>query len=200
MTPSLKRRTSRLAFYVSIAIVALLGAAGCQATHPASPAALPTGTLGMRSALERLAEPTLPANPAQADVGARAYWLNCMPCHGDKGQGLTVEFRQLYPEDHQDCWKSGCHGARPYTNGWTLPKQVPALIGESALDRFGTAAGLFAFAKAAMPFNAPGSLDDQTYWSIVSYLLVQNGVVRGDVQVGPVNAAGILVRNPGLQP
>src|SRR5687768_18171720 len=33
---------------------------------------------------DRLAEPTLPAAPSQADHGAQVYWLSCMPCHGDQ--------------------------------------------------------------------------------------------------------------------
>src|SRR5215467_8930723 len=47
--------------------------------------------------IDRLAEPTLPAQPSQADYGSQVYWLNCSPCHGDRGQGLTDEFRQQYP-------------------------------------------------------------------------------------------------------
>jgi hypothetical protein len=41
----------------------------------------------------RLAEPTLPAAPSQADHGAQVYWLACLPRHGDNVQGMTDEFR-----------------------------------------------------------------------------------------------------------
>ena len=41
---------------------------------------------------DRLAPPPTVASPAQADVGAQVYWLNCQPCHGDRGQGLTDEW------------------------------------------------------------------------------------------------------------
>jgi len=143
----------------------------------------------MSAVLDRLAKPTLPANPGQADLGSQAYWLHCMPCHGDRGQGLTREFRLLYPEDHQDCWKSGCHGNRPYTNGWTLPASVPALIGQGTLIQFKTADEVFAFAKAEMPFQDPGSVDDQTYWQIIAYILRQNGIISPtstlDAQTAP---------------
>ena len=51
---------------------------------------------------DRLAEPTLPAVPSQADYGAQAYWLYCSPCHGDRAQGLTDEFREQYPEEDRN--------------------------------------------------------------------------------------------------
>ena len=72
---------------------------------------------------DRLAEPTLPAAPSQADHGAQVYWLSCMPCHGDQGQGLTDEFRATYPPEEEYCWESGCHGANPYESGFTIPKE-----------------------------------------------------------------------------
>jgi hypothetical protein len=123
---------------------------------------------------DRLAEPTLPANPSPADLGAQAYWLNCMPCHGDKGQGLTEEFRELYPVEEQNCWDSGCHGARPYENGWTLPPRVPALVGPGALANFDDEAKLFGFIRATMPFSDPGSLDAETYQQLAAFLFRQN--------------------------
>src|SRR3990170_3605718 len=74
---------------------------------------------------DRLAEPTLPASPSQADRGAQVYWLSCLPCHGDYGQGLTDEFRAAYPPEDRNCWDAGCHGARPYDNGFKLPARTP---------------------------------------------------------------------------
>jgi cytochrome c len=126
---------------------------------------------------DRLAQPTLPASPSQADLGAQQFWLSCMPCHGDKGQGLTDEFRQAYPPEDQNCWKSGCHGERPYDSGFTLPMQIPAIIGrEAALGKFTTAAGLHAYIKAAMPFWKPGSLTDEESWLVTAFLLRENGI------------------------
>src|SRR5688572_32694717 len=88
---------------------------------------------------DRLAEPTLPSSPSQADTGAQVYWLSCMPCHGDRGQGLTDEFREIYPPEDRNCWDSGCHRKRPYENGFTLPTVVPALIGPGTLQKFSNA-------------------------------------------------------------
>lgn len=146
---------------------------------------------------DRLAEPTLPPDPSQADEGAQLYWLYCMPCHGDRGQGLTAEFRALYPPEEQNCWQSGCHGDRPYENGWTLPRYVPPLIGPGRLARFETAAGLQAYLRAAMPWHAPGSLDDETYWKITAYLLRENGVPFED-PLGAEKAASVFIANRPL--
>ena len=125
---------------------------------------------------DRLARPTLPASPSQADYGAQEYWFQCLPCHGDRGQGLTDEFRLLYPPEEQNCWESGCHGIKFYENGWAIPRNVPALIGPEALQKFPNAFILQAYIKASMPFQWPGSLDDETAWQLTAFLLRENGL------------------------
>jgi mono/diheme cytochrome c family protein len=142
---------------------------------------------------DRLAEPTLPAAPSQADYGAQVYWLNCSPCHGDKAQGLTDEFRQQYPPEDQNCWTSHCHGKVTYENGFTIPKVVPALVGPGALAKFPTAANLYGFIHAAMPFQKPNSLTDEEYYKITAFLLRQNGLIDAQTDVGASNAAQIIV-------
>jgi cytochrome c len=137
-------------------------------TPPPSPAAAPT--------VDRLAAPPTAANPNQADTGAQLYWLHCQPCHGDRAQGLTDEWRAQYPPEDQNCWNSGCHGQQPYANGFILPTQVPALVGAGTLGRFATAADLHTFISRAMPFQAPGSLTPDEYWSITAFLLRGHGL------------------------
>lgn len=123
---------------------------------------------------DRLAEPTLPASPSQADHGAQVYWLSCMPCHGDKGQGLTDEFRKTYPPEEEYCWESGCHGPNPYESGFTLPKKIPAVIGETTLAKFADAAQLNAYIRATMPFWKPGSLSEEEAWRVTAFILREN--------------------------
>lgn len=142
---------------------------------------------------DRLAKPTLPAVPSQADYGAQAYWLYCLPCHGDRGQGLTQEFRSTYPPEDRECWNAGCHGERPYEHGWTLPKTVPRLIGDGALSRFPDAASLAGFIRAAMPYQAPGSLDEPLYWQITAFLLRENRLWDGRGELSPSNAAQVAI-------
>ncbi len=82
---------------------------------------------------DRLAAPPTVASPNQADDGAQLYWQHCQPCHGDRGQGLTDEWRAQYPPEDQNCWKSRCHGQSPYEHGFILPTQVPALVAASPI-------------------------------------------------------------------
>jgi cytochrome c len=145
------------------------------------------------SPFERLAEPTLPAAPSQADHGAQTYWLLCLACHGDRGQGLTDEFRETYPPEEQYCWERGCHGERPYDYGFTLPMQIPAVMGpEAALGKFTTAARLNAYIMAAMPYWKPGSLTEEEGWLVTSFILRENGI-QFDKNLDDSNAEEILL-------
>jgi len=143
---------------------------------------------------DRLAQPTLPASPSQADHGAQVYWLSCLPCHGDLGQGLTDEFRAAYPPEDRNCWESGCHGERPYENGFKLPASIPAVVGADALQKFSNAAVLQAYIKAAMPFWRPGSLTDDEAWAVTAFLLRENGLREDREELNASNADLVRVR------
>ena len=143
--------------------------------------------------VDRLAQPTLPAVPSQADHGAQVYWLSCLPCHGDRGQGLTDEFRKAYPPEEEYCWESGCHGARPYENGFTLPMKIPGVIGGSTLAKFADAAQLNAYIRATMPFWKPGSLTEEESWGVTAFILRQNGFWDDATELGASNAADVKI-------
>jgi hypothetical protein len=142
---------------------------------------------------ERLAEPTMPANPSQADLGARDYWLYCLPCHGDRGQGLTEEFRQTYPPEENNCWESGCHGRSPYEFGFILPTAVPAVIEHAALAKFTDAAQLNSYIRATMPYWNPGSLTEEEYWRVTAFLLRQNNLWDASTELTASNAADVKI-------
>jgi cytochrome c len=142
---------------------------------------------------DRLAKPTLPASPSQADYGAQVYWLNCSACHGDRAQGLTDEFRQQYPPEDQNCWKSHCHGNVTYENGFKIPTAVPQLVGPGSLAKFPNAASLYGFIRAAMPFQKPNSLTEEQYYQIVAFLLRQNDLIERQMEVNASNATNIVV-------
>lgn len=144
--------------------------------------------------IDRLAQPTLPASPSQADQGAQVYWLSCLPCHGDLGQGLTDEFREAYPPEDRNCWESGCHGERPYDNGFKLPTSIAAVVGADALQKFPNAAVLQAYIKAAMPFWKPGSLTDDDAWAVTAFLLRENGLHEDRAELNASNADQVRVR------
>ncbi len=143
--------------------------------------------------VDRLAEPTLPAVPSQADHGAQVYWLSCMPCHGDRGQGLTDEFRAAYPPEEEYCWESGCHGANPYESGFTLPKKIPAVIGDTTLAKFTDAAQLNAYIRATMPFWNPGSLTEEDALRVTAFILRQNDLWDASTELNASNAAGVKI-------
>ena len=152
--------------------------------------ATPVNTL---SASERLLKPTLPAQPSQADQGAQDFWLYCLPCHGDKGQGLTDEFRTTYPPEEQYCWERGCHGEAPYESGFTLPTKIPAVIGQTTLAKFSDAAQLNSYIRATMPFWNPGSLTEEEAWRVTAFVLRQNGLWSDTTQLNESNAAGVKI-------
>jgi cytochrome c len=156
---------------------------GGTASSPVSQPATPTSTL---SPFERLAKPTVPAEPSQADLGAQDYWLYCLPCHGDRGQGLTYEFRETYPPDEVDCWQSGCHGKRPYEDGFSLPTAIPAVIAPDAINKFTDAAQLNSYIRIAMPFWNPGSLTEEEAWRVTAFIMRENGLWDG---VGELNGS-----------
>lgn len=129
----------------------------------------------------------------QADAGAVLYYERCMACHGDKGQGLTVEWRAQWDVEHQDCARSTCHGARHPPEGFTFPKNfAPALVGPTALTRFENAQMLFDFISARMPYQAPGTMTRDEYWALVAYLMRQRGVDIANVNAE--NAAWIALQ------
>jgi len=134
--------------------------------------------------------------PTQGGHGHDLFYIYCMPCHGDVGQGLTDEFRlRQYPPEDTNCWKSGCHGERPYDNGFKLPHTVPALIGANTLTKFATARNMYDFMRTAMPFSKPGSLSQEQYLQVLAFLLEQNHIVPEGTQLEADTLQNIVLRS-----
>jgi hypothetical protein len=149
---------------------------------------------------ERLEAPPLPENPTQLDSGAYEYAQRCMACHGDRGQGLTEEWRAAWGEEEMNCWQSKCHAANHPPEGFKLPHYAPQVIGERALLRFETAQELYDFMSEQMPWHAPGSLEEQTYWQLTAFLLHRNDVGLNEQLLAPQNAPSIRLREMPYQP
>ncbi|MBI3160968.1 MAG: c-type cytochrome [Chloroflexi bacterium] len=149
---------------------------------------------------DRLAQPTLPAKPTQADKGAQVYWLACLPCHGDRGQGLTEDFIQTYPEEDHNCWASGCHGKNPYESGFTIPRYIPPVIGAGTLQNFPNAASLQSYIRAAMPYWKPGSMTEEESWQVTAFLLRENNLWGAQDELTASTAERILVGPPRATP
>jgi mono/diheme cytochrome c family protein len=152
-----------------------------------SPTPFPTSALNppLTPTIDRLAEPPLPPNPTQLEKGRHLFWLNCMTCHGEKGQGLTDEFRSLYVEE-ANCWGRGCHGGRSEDQGFPIPTVVPAIISSKGNIRpFKTPKELFEYLRLTHPPQNPGFMPDEDYWALTAYLLDQNGRLPAGQVLGP---------------
>lgn len=166
-------KTKILVFPICLLVFILVGlplaAAGAQSVEQPQPT--PT--------IDRLAIPTLPSNPTQLDIGKSLYYYNCMPCHGDYGQGLTDEFRGIWVEDHQNCWGRGCHSGRPGEEGFPLPRVIPA-VNETAASKalFPTKSNLFTYLKVTHPPQNPGGLKDDEYQALSAFVFVLAGRVE----------------------
>ncbi len=142
-----------------------------------------------------------PTPPTEAGHGKDVFYLRCMACHGDLGQGLTDEFRnRQYPPGDTNCWKSGCHGVNPYENGFTLPRQIPALIGPGTLSHFNTAQDVYNFIHRAMPFDAPGSLSEEQYLQVLAFILESNQIIPAGSQLDTASLASIALHTTASTP
>ncbi len=166
----------------------------------ASPHAPAAAQMQPTPASSRLAPWPTVYPPTQADLGAQEYYQRCMVCHGDRGQGLTDEWRGALDPADQNCWQSGCHGGKLGYDGFEFPRFAPRVIGGGALARFVTAQDLFDFLEAEMPFQAPGSLSDEIYWQLSAYLLRENGFLTGSPALSAATAAQVRLERPQSAP
>ncbi len=135
-----------------------------------------------------LATPALPPNPSNIELGEYHYYYHCMPCHGDVGQGLTDAFRQVWEEDHQNCWGRGCHGGRPKDEGFPIPTFVPMVISKNdALRSFQTYDQLLSYLVQTHPPQYPGKLEDREYQSMTAFLWASNNKPTASSTASPSN-------------
>lgn len=128
--------------------------------------------------------------------GETLYYYRCMACHGDRGQGLTVEWRAQWPEEHQDCSIPQCHGKRHPPEGFEFPRNfAPAIMGPGALARFETAQDLYAFISTRMPYQAPGILSQEDYWALTAFILYRQGVLTDNIPLGPATAGQVRLHS-----
>jgi hypothetical protein len=133
------------------------------------------GTPSPTPTYDPLEEPPLPPNPTEFELGRNLYWHWCMPCHGDRGQGLTDEFRGIWEPEHQNCWGRGCHAGHREDQGFPIPTVVPALVNESHLVQFLSVQGLAEYLQATHPPQSPGILKAEEYHAIALFAFTMNG-------------------------
>lgn len=201
--PGIGHCIRKIAVCLAIA-VSVLRSGSTSPNSPAIPAAFAQGAKPTPT-VDPLEIPELPENPTQVDKGRVSYYYNCMPCHGDHGQGLTEEWRMIWVEDHQNCWDRGCHGGRPGDEGFPLPRTISALIGPTAgLDRFPSADDLYQYLVDTHPPQRPGALPKEEYWALTAFLLAENGRLPPGKHLGPIidpswfNSTSIIALTIGL--
>ncbi|MGE5251056.1 MAG: cytochrome b N-terminal domain-containing protein, partial [Bacteroidota bacterium] len=149
--------------------------------------ALPVNTPGP------LDRPLVSDPPTQVEEGSLIFWGVCMACHGDRGQGLTDEWREVAFGEDKDCWTSKCHASNHPPQGFEFPKTVPALAGGGRLGRFTSAQQLYDYVVAMMPWWNPGSLTPEKGWQVTAYLLKLNGALPSGMVLDGTVASAIPV-------
>ena len=191
--PRFLRRAGLILFVLGglflLACFAALPASASPRAESTPPPVTPTPTFDIR----RLDKPLVEEPLSQLEEGAVLYWGVCMACHGDKGQGLTDEWRDSFGED-KGCWVSKCHAANHPPQGFEFPRIVPPLAGAASLARFVNARQLYEFNLEFMPRWDPGQLTEEKAWAVTAYILKLNGTLPQNVQLTSANAEFIPVR------
>lgn len=146
-----------------------------------------------------LAEPPLPPSPTEYELGRNLYWHWCMTCHGDRGQGLTDEFREIWDAEHQNCWARGCHAGHSGDMGFPIPTVVPALVNDTHLVQFASVQALSDFLQETHPPQSPGILKNQEYHAIALFVFMMNERPLIDILI-TATPASTLTPIPTLVP
>jgi hypothetical protein len=139
----------------------------------------------------------LPPDASQLEYGAEVYRLVCKACHGDKGQGLTDDWRAQWAPQDQNCWQSKCHALNHPPDGFYMPVS-PAVVGPPLII-FETALDLYNYIHRSMPWHDPGSMTEKESWSATAYILKINNVDPG-LELNADTAAKILLHVNPIQP
>lgn len=152
-----------------------------RAAQPAQSRAFGFGTAVSDADLKRFTSPLpdgrgLPAGAGTAAEGRTIYTQSCASCHGEKLEGGI--------------------GDRLVGGRGTLvnsdPKKAPVKTVESYWPYATT---LFDYIKRAMPFNAPGSLNDDQVYAVTAYILSQAKIVPDDARLDARSLAAVRMPN-----
>ena len=169
-----------------------------RAQSTSTPLPQPTPTFDLR----RLDKPVISNDTSEQLIkGSVIYWGVCLTCHGDRGQGMTEEWRDAYGDD-ENCWQSGCHGGDHPTPGFEIPKDlvIPPVAGPGKLARFKNAQELHDFVLASMPWWNPGDLTDEEAWQVSSYMLRLHKVMPKNFELTDTNGSAITTQYAVPQP
>jgi cytochrome c len=112
----------------------------------------------------------LPPGNGTAAAGAGVYARQCAACHGPKGEGGIAD-RLIGPDP------KGIAPFGPAYEKWREGRpDVPFTIG----NYWPYATTLFDYILRTMPTTAPGTLSADEIYSVVAWLLAENGIIAAD--------------------
>jgi cytochrome c len=141
--------------------------------RPTPPHPARFGTIGRAARDVEVRTWDIDANPAGAGLpkgsgayerGATVYAQQCASCHGPKGEGIPPSPRLVGVEPRDFSFAGDAKLVKTIGNYWPY------------------ATTLYDYINRAMPFQTPGSMPPSDVYSVVAFLLVENGIIdRGTV-------------------
>ncbi len=107
----------------------------------------------------------LPTGRGTYERGALLFAQQCAVCHGAKGEGIPPNPRLVGPEPRDF----------PFSNDAKLVKTIG--------NYWPYATTLYDYINRAMPFNAPGSLPPSDVYSVIAFLLAENGIIDKQMRI-----------------
>ena len=101
----------------------------------------------------------LPAGHGTYAAGATVFARQCAVCHGTQGEGLGTFPRLI----------GGPKNAFNFASDPTIPKTIG--------NYWPYATTVYDYIHRAMPLSAPGSLTTDQVYSVVAFLLAENGII-----------------------
>lgn len=104
----------------------------------------------------------LPAGRGTYARGVQVFTQQCASCHGLKGEGTVPPNPQLIS------------GPEPRDFSFARDPRLTKTVG----NYWPYATTLFDYINRAMPFNTPGALPANDVYSVVAFLLAENGIIQ----------------------
>src|SRR5438094_1852382 len=119
----------------------------------------------------------LPPGSGNYAQGEKVYQTKCMACHGDKLQGTP-------------------QGDRLVGGRGTLVNNSAAKAPVKTVESYWPyATSVFDYVKRAMPFNAPGSLNDDEAYAVIAYILGEANIVPKNELINATTLAKVQMPN-----